>query len=121
MPLRERLVDFAAPERTFKKLINREIKVALEYFHASWIRGVSVTVGRAGREGRIGTAVDLVRGEQRGYFWETNGIRHIVGQETMNRKEEKALLELIHELTIPYGESKYWEKSDEQIFGKRKS
>ena len=120
MPLRERLIDFAVPARTFKKPIIREIRVCLEKFDASLVKGIGVTVGRLGQEGRVGQALDVVKGRERGYFWEKDGVRHVVGQEIMSRKQERTLLELIHGVTLPYRESRYWEKSDDEIYRKPK-
>jgi hypothetical protein len=118
--LREGAVDLIAPERKFSKEITREIRVCLNYFHASWMRGISVTIGRFGREGCVGQVLDVAKGGPRGYFWEKDGAMHVVGQEVMTRKQKKALLEAIHGVTLPYRESKYWEQDDDKIFGKNK-
>jgi hypothetical protein len=109
MPLRERLIDFAVPQRKFKKELNLEVKSCLFFFtnpfiNPHLIKGIGITVGRLGREGRVGKVVDLVKKEPRGYFWEKDGIRHMVGQEVMTRKQKDELINRIHHITFPYAE-----------------
>ena len=105
MPLRERLVDFAIPQRKFKAELNKEIRNCLDYFeNPSLIKGIGITVGRTGEEGRTHALLDRVRGVPRGYFWEKGGSRHIVGQEVMTKKQKDELVSLIHHVTIPYAD-----------------
>ncbi len=105
MPLRERLVDFAMPQRSFRRDLNAEIKGCLDYFkNPRLIKGIGVTVGRLSKEDRTRELSDRVRGEPRGYFWETNGVRHVVGQEVMTRKQKNELVNKIHHITFPYAD-----------------
>jgi hypothetical protein len=124
----ELAVDLILPERAFKRELSREIRVCLEFFKDSlsksnpvMVKGIGITIGRLGSEGRVGKAVDLAKGRQRGYFWELNGVRHIVGKEIMSRKEERQVLAKIHGITFPYKESEFWTKPDAEIFKTSKS
>jgi hypothetical protein len=117
----EKAIDFLLPGRYFTKELTREIRVCLEFFDDPYlVKGIGISIGRLGRRGRLGEAVDLTKREQRGYFWEVNGERHIVGQEVMTRKQKQALLQKLHGITIPYKQSEEWTKSDREIFGEKK-
>jgi hypothetical protein len=109
MPLRERLVDFAVPQRSFKKDLNTEIEACLEFFTDRFtdpllVKGIGVTVGRLGKSGRAHQLLAVAKREPRGYFWEKDGIRHVVGQEVMTRKQKDELVGKIHHITFPYAE-----------------
>ena len=105
MPLRERLIDFAVPQRKFKKELNREIEDCLNFFQdPCMIKGIGVTVRKLGRSGHKGELLDVASGGLRGYFWEKDGIRHMVGQEVMTRKQKDELVNKIHHVTVPYAE-----------------
>jgi hypothetical protein len=105
MPLRERLIDFAIPQRSFKGDLNKEIEACLAFFQdPSMVKGIGVTVGKLGRSGRAGELLDMAGGEQRGYFWEQNGIRHLVGREVMTRQKKDDLVRSIHHITFPYAD-----------------
>ena len=105
MPLRERLIDFAIPQRSFRGDLNKEIEECLEYFQDPYlVKGIGITVGKLGRDGRAHELLDAARGEQRGYFWEKDGVRHMVGQEVMTRKQKDGLVSAIHHITFPYAD-----------------
>jgi hypothetical protein len=105
MPLREKLVDLAVPKRNFRKELDTEIQDCLDFFkNPCLVKGIGITIGRLGGEGRIGQALDVAKGELRGYFWERNGERHLVGQEVMTRKQKDDLINTIHHITFPYAE-----------------
>lgn len=115
----EIVVDSFLPVRTFKGPITREIETCFDYFGKTYsspqfdnsprlIKGIGITIGKMVREGKRGRLKDLLKNESRGYFWEIDGVRHVVGQEIMTRNQEKALIEAIHAVTIPYNQSEYW-------------
>jgi hypothetical protein len=105
MPLRERLIDFAIPQRNFRRELDSEIEDCLDFFkRPRLVKGIGITIGRMGQEGRTHVLLDKVRGEPRGYFWEKDGIRHIVGREVMTRKQKEGLINAIHHITFPYAE-----------------
>lgn len=105
MSLRERLIDFAVPEKAFKRELNREIEDCLAYFNDPYlVKGIGITVGRYGRSGRKGEFLDLAKRDPRGYFWEKNGVRHMVGQEVMTRQQKDNIIKAIHHITFPYAE-----------------
>jgi len=105
MPLRERLIDFAVPERSFKGELNSEIEACLDFFENPWmVKGIGITVGKLGKSGRKRELLDMVRREQRGCFWEKDGIRHMVGQEAMTRKKKDDLVNAIQHITFPYAQ-----------------
>jgi hypothetical protein len=109
MPLKERLVDFVVPQRSFEKDLNLEIQACLEFFtdrftNPCLVKGIGITVGKSGKDGRVYKLLDVVRGETSGYFWEKDGVRHMVGKEVMTRQQEANLVNKIHHITFPYAE-----------------
>jgi hypothetical protein len=110
--VREGVVDLIVPERRFKKELDTEIEQCLDYFKNPWIiKGIGITIGRLGQSGRKGEVLAVARGEPRGYFWERNGERHIVGREVMTRKQKDYVVKAIHRITFPYAEKIASEKN----------
>jgi len=105
MPLKERFVDFIVPQRSFKGELNKEVETCLEFFNDPCVvKGIGITVGRLGNSRRAQELLDKARGEPRGYFWEKDGIRHMIGQEVMTRQQKDGLVRAIHRITFPYAE-----------------